>query len=167
MFSEGVRRRTGDEMSGEDARETSKPKGLVRRNGRIFIWAVAVNFVWEMAQAFAYTGMPPSAFEATLFCGWASLIDGLLILGIFWAGVAVFSRVDWVDRPRFPGYFFMVGAGLLVSVVIELNAVYRVEKWGYGTIMPIIPTLGVGILPVLQMITLPPLIFFLACRKSW
>ncbi|MFQ5873828.1 MAG: hypothetical protein ACE5JL_08505 [Dehalococcoidia bacterium] len=146
---------------------SSKFKRLVRRNGRIFLWAVALNFFWEMAQAFAYTGMSPSAFEATLSCGWASLIDGLLVLAILWAGVAVFSRVDWVERPGFPGYFFMVTTGVLISIVIELNAVYRVGKWGYGTIMPIIPTLGVGILPVLQMITLPPLIFFLAYRKSW
>lgn len=139
---------------------------LLRLNARIFLWAVALNFLWEMGQAYAYTGMPPSAFEATLMCAQASLIDGLLVLGIFWAGVAVFSRVDWIGRPGFPGYFFMVVAGILVSAVIELNAVYRVEKWGYATIMPMLPPLGVGVLPVLQMIALPPLIFFLASRKS-
>jgi hypothetical protein len=146
-------------------RMSRKFPGLVQLNWRIFLWAVALNFLWEMAQAFAYTGMSPSAFEATLSCGWASLIDGLLILAIFGAGIAVFSRVDWVERPGFPGYFFMIAAGVLISAVIELNAVYRVEKWGYGTIMPLFPPLGVGVLPLLQMIALPPLIFFLVSKR--
>jgi len=139
---------------------------LVRLNGRIFLWAVGLNFLWEMAQAYAYSGMPPSSLEATLICGRASLIDGLLVLGIFWGGVVVFSRVDWAERPGLPGYFFMVGAGFLISVVIELNAVYRVGKWGYRASMPLLPPWEVGVLPVLQMLLLPPVIFLLSCRKS-
>jgi hypothetical protein len=119
-----------------------------------------------MAQAYAYSGMPPSSLEATLMCGRASLIDGLLVLGIFWGGVVVFSRVDWAERPGLPGYFFMVGAGFLISVVIELNAVYRVGKWGYQETMPLLPPWEVGVLPVLQMLLLPPLVFYLSLRKS-
>ena len=153
-------------MGALDARVSGKHNNLVRRNGLIFLWAVALNFLWEMAQAYAYTGMPPSAFEATLMCALASLVDGILVLAIFWAGVAVFSRTDWVERPGFPGYFFMVAAGFLISIIVELNAVYRVGKWGYGTFMPMLPSFGVGILPVIQMIVLPPLIFLLASRKS-
>lgn len=153
-------------MDALDATVSGKVNEMVRQNGGIFFWAVALNFLWEMAQAYAYTGMPPSAFEATLLCGSASLIDGLLVLAIFWAGVVVFSRADWVERPGFPGYFFMLAAGFLISVIIELSAVYRLGKWGYGTIMPMLPSFGVGVLPVLQMIALPPLIFFLTSRKS-
>ncbi|MGH7412096.1 MAG: hypothetical protein ACREJ6_13690 [Candidatus Methylomirabilis sp.] len=144
----------------------AKIKDVLRLNARVFLWAVTVNFLWEMSQAIAYTGMPPSAFEATLMCGQASIVDGILILGIYWAGVTIFSRHDWIKRTGLPGYFFMVGVGFLISVIIELSAVYRVGKWGYGTLMPMLPSLEVGILPVLQMIALPPLIFFLASRKS-
>lgn len=146
---------------------SNKFKYLLRLNSRIFIRAASLNFLWEMAQAFAYTGMPPSVFEATLICGWASLIDGLLVLGIFWGGVAVFSRLDWAQRPSLSGYFFMAAAGFLISVIIELNAVYRLGKWGYRTIMPILSPWGVGALPVLQMMLLPPLIFFLSCRPQY
>jgi hypothetical protein len=141
-------------------------KHVLRLNARVFLWAVAMNFLWEMAQAYAYSGMPPSSLEATLMCGRASLIDGVLVLGIFWGGVVVFSRVDWAERPGVAGYFFMAGAGFLVSVVIELNAVYRVGKWGYQETMPLLPPWEVGVLPVLQMLLLPPLIFLLSRRKS-
>ncbi|MGH7410130.1 MAG: hypothetical protein ACREJ6_03580 [Candidatus Methylomirabilis sp.] len=138
----------------------------IRLSGRIFVWAVALNFLWEMVQAFAYTGMPPSTFEATLMCGQASLVDAVMVLAIYWAGVVVFTQINWVKRPRLPGYFFTVAAGLLVSIIVELNAVYRLEKWGYRPMMPILGPLGVGVFPVLQMVLLPPLIFFfLACGR--
>jgi len=140
-------------------------KQVLRLNARVFLWAVALNFLWEMAQAYAYSGMPPSSLEATLICGRASLIDGVLVLGIFWGGVVVFSRVEWVERPGLAGYFFMAAAGFLVSVVIELNAVYRVGKWGYRETMPLLPPWEVGVLPVLQMLLLPPVIFLLSRRK--
>jgi len=139
---------------------------VLRLNAWVFLWAVALNFLWEMAQAYAYSGMPPSSFEATVVCARASLINGLLVLGIFWGGVVVFSCVDWAERPGLPGYFFMVAAGFLISVVIELNAVYRVGKWGYRATMPLLPPWEVGVLPVLQMLLLPPVIFLLLRRKS-
>ena len=139
---------------------------VLRLNARVFLWAVALNFLWEMAQAYAYSGMPPSSLEATLICGRASLIDGLLVLGIFWGGVVVFSRAQWIERPGLAGYFFMAAAGFLISVVIELNAVYRVGKWSYRTTMPLLPPWEVGVLPVLQMLLLPPVVFYLSLRKS-
>ena len=141
-------------------------KQVLRLNARVFLWAVALNFLWEMAQAYAYSGMPPSSFEATLVCARASLIDGLLVLGIFWGGVVVFSRVEWVERRGLAVYFFMAAAGFLVSVIIELNAVYRLGKWGYRETMPLLPPWEVGVLPVLQMLLLPPVIFLLSRRKS-
>jgi len=138
---------------------------VLRLNARVFLWAVALNFLWEMAQAYAYTGMPPSSIEATLICARASLIDGFLVLGIFWGGIVVFSRADWIERPGGRGYFFMGAAGLLISVLIELNAVYRLGKWGYRPIMPILSLFGVGLFPVLQMILLPPVTFLLSRGK--
>src|SRR3990172_7954170 len=138
----------------------------VRQSWRILVLAIVLNFLWEMAQAYAYSGMPPSSFGATLVCARASLIDGLLVLGIFWGGVVVFSRVEWVERPGLAGYFFMAAAGFLVSVIIELNAVYRLGKWGYRATMPLLPPWEVGVLPVLQMLLLPPVIFLLSRRKS-
>jgi hypothetical protein len=145
-------------------------KHVLRLNARVFLWAVTLNFIWEMGQAYVYTGMPPSSIEATLMCARRSLIDGLLVSGISWGGVVVFSRVEWVERPGLAGYFFMAAAaaGFLVSIIIELNAVYRVGKWGYRATMPLLPPWEVGVLPVLQMLLLPPVIFFLflSRRKS-
>jgi len=45
---------------------------------RASLVAVPVRFAWEMAQAHAFTGLPPDAFWATLACARASIGDGLL-----------------------------------------------------------------------------------------
>ena len=134
-------------------------------SARIFAWAVPLNFAWEMGQFPAYTGVHSSLWRTVQECGVHSLIDGLFVLGIFWGGVLLFRRRDWIHRPGLAGYFWMGIAGFFVSVVIELNAVYRLGAWGYGEAMPLIPGLGVGLLPVLQMLVLPPVLLSLA-RKG-
>lgn len=133
---------------------------------KIFFWAVALNFIWEMTQAYAYTEMGPTFLDGLLVCGRASLGDGLIVLGIYGAGVVIFRRVDWIRHPGIAEYFLMISAGLLVSVIIELDAVYRQGKWGYLPSMPFFPFFGVGLLPVLQMILLPPLIFAIVAKRT-
>lgn len=132
-----------------------------RMSTAILVWAVPLNFVWEMGQSWTYTGVPASFWSAVQACGMHSVIDGLCVLGIFWGGVLVFRDLGWRHRPGFAGYFWMGTTGFFLSVVIELNAVYRLEQWSYREAMPLIPGLGVGLLPVLQMLTLPPVIFIL------
>jgi hypothetical protein len=136
----------------------------VRVSGLIFVWAVLLNFPWELGQAVAYTGVPASLRRTMQTCGMHSLIDGLMVLGMFWGGVLVFRRLGWIDRPGLPGYVWMGTVGFFVGVVIELNAVYRLGTWGYRSIMPLMPGLGVGLLPILQLLVLPPLIFALATK---
>lgn len=131
---------------------------------RIFIWAVPLNFAWEMGQSPAYTGLPSTLWRMVQECGVHSLLDGLFVLGIFGGGALLFRGRDWILRPGLAGYFWMGTAGFFVSVVIELNAVYRLGTWGYAEAMPLIPGLGVGLLPVLQMLVLPPVIFSLASK---
>jgi len=50
------------------------------------------------------------------------------------------------------GFFFAVG--------IEQSALL-LERWGYTDVMPIVPYLQVGLLPVLQMTLLLPLSIYL------
>ncbi len=51
-----------------------------------------------------------------------------------------------------------IGVGL--TVVIELLAQHGgwLAAWSYSAAMPVIPGLGVGLVPVLQWIVLPPLV---------
>jgi hypothetical protein len=124
----------------------------------VFIVAVVVNYVWELAQAPLYEGM--SDFSLALWhCFVASLGDGLLVLLIFGAGWTMLRRSDWFVNPKWRGYLVMLASGLVIGIVIEWAAVHVGGRWTYAPRMPVIPILDIGLAPVLQMLTLPPLIF--------
>jgi hypothetical protein len=48
--------------------------------------------------------------------------------------------------------------------MVEWYAVKVLHRWEYSLSMPVIPGLEIGFVPVLQMLVLPPLTFFLAAR---
>jgi hypothetical protein len=127
----------------------------------LFVGAVLFNYPWELAQAPLYIGM--KSFRIPWWhCFVASLGDGLLVLTIFAAGWTVLQQRDWFVRPGVRGYLVMLAIGLAIGVSVEWVAVYLMGRWIYTAQMPLLPGLGVGLFPVLQMLVLPPLIFRVA-----
>lgn len=124
----------------------------------IFVAAVLFNYPWEMAQAPLYVGM--ENFRAMWWhCFIASLGDGLFVLLIFATGWATLRRREWFVHPGVRGYAVMLAAGLVIGVSIEWAAVHVMERRAYTSQMPLVPGLGIGIVPITQMLVLPPLIF--------
>jgi hypothetical protein len=116
------------------------------------------NYPWELAQAPLYVGM--ESFRAVWWhCFVASLGDGLLVLGIFVVGWLLLRERTWFVHPGARGYGVMVMIGLVIGVAIEWIAVHLLGRWMYTAAMPLVPGLDVGIVPVVQMLVLPPLIF--------
>ncbi len=125
---------------------------------RLWTAAVAVNFAWEMAQMrlYASTG---SWLQDSVGCLTASLGDGGMILMIWAAGAVVFRRLDWFRRPSVSGYAVMLTMGVILAVAFETAALGS-ERWAYGPSMPRLPMMArLGLLPILQMVILPPIIF--------
>jgi hypothetical protein len=123
--------------------------------------AAVFNYAWELAQSPLYIGME-NLGEVWWHCFVASLGDGLLVLLIFAVGWMVLHRQDWFANPGVHGYAVMLATGLVISVSIEWIAVHILGRWAYIDRMPLFPGLGVGIFPILQMLVLPLLIFWVA-----
>ncbi len=124
----------------------------------VFVVAVAVNFVWEVAQLPLYAGSA-SLWDSAVHCFVPSLGDGIILLLIFLIGWLVFRRQDWADQPGLRGYALMLACGLVIAIVIEMVAVHVLGRWDYSAAMPLMPYLDVGLVPLAQMLVLPPLIF--------
>ena len=120
----------------------------------LFLLAVPLNVIWEVAQIKAYDFPESSLMTNVIGCLVPTLGDGLMILIIYWAGWLFFRDSKWILNPRTKGYLLMVGVGLILAVLVEWNAL-RTGAWGYDEQMITIPILGVGLLPVLQMVVLP------------
>ena len=55
----------------------------------------------------------------------------------------------------------MAVTGLAMIIPIEWILMNRVEWWSYTADMYLVPGLAVGVSPVIQMLLLPPLIFWI------
>ncbi|MBI2367667.1 MAG: hypothetical protein HYV01_22060 [Deltaproteobacteria bacterium] len=130
--------------------------------GSIFVVGVVVNYVWELAQAPLYVGMENYSIAVLRHCFVASLGDGLMVLLITAVGWLVLRHQNWFAHPGVAGYLVMLTTGFLLAVLVEWVGVYVLGRWQYTETMPVVPGLGVGVVPIAQMVVLPPLIFRMA-----
>lgn len=139
-------------------RDQPKIAELGRMLSTLFVVAVVFNYPWEIAQAplFAEAG----DFSAMWWhCFVASLGDGALVLLLFGVGWLALRSQDWFIRPRVHGYVLMFVSGLTIAMAVEWIAVHVLQRWAYLPAMPQLPVFDIGVVPILQMLVLPPLIF--------
>jgi hypothetical protein len=133
----------------------------LRLQAGIFLVAVLLNLIWEVAQVQLYAFPRRGILIDLVGCLVPSLGDGLMTLAIYWSGWLVFRQAAWVLRPGALGYLFMLLVGFVLAVGVEWNALHRTGAWAYAPGMPLVPVVGVGLLPVLQMLLLPPATFLI------
>ncbi len=130
----------------------------------LFAMAAAINYAWELAQTPLYAGV---AFPGAIWhCFVASLGDGLLVLFIFAVVAAVLCSFDWYMRPTMRSHVATAAAGLAVGFAVEWWGLHIARRWQYSDLMPLIPGTGIGVAPVLQMLLLPPAIFWVMRRLA-
>lgn len=127
--------------------------------------SVALNYGWELAQSGLFTG-ESNAGNIWLHCFVASLGDGIMVMLLFSIGWLAAGRRNWFVHPGLKGYAILAVAGVFMAVAVEWVAVQMLERWSYTPSMPLVPGIEVGLIPVLQMVLLPPLIFSIVAAVS-
>ena len=119
------------------------------------VTAFGLNWIWEMAQMFAFEIKPEERFwQIFLFCTLATVIDAVVTIGIY----GLLSRLN-LSNP-FLFYFLAALFGAICATFFELFA-FQFELWKYNPAMPIVPIIGVGLLPFAQLTLLVPLAIWL------
>ena len=136
---------------------------LPRVIATIYLVAVALNYPWELAQAVLFTGESHQG-NVFLHCFVASLGDGVILLVLFGIGWATAGTPHWFRHPRAADYIALIVSGAALATAVEWIAVHMLQRWTYADAMPRLPLLDVGLAPLLQMILLPPLIFWIAAK---
>lgn len=146
------------------ANETAQ-SGAIARAGLWSMLAFTLNLVWEIAHVRLYT-LWATADRMTI--AWSvlhcSLGDVLIALTLFTLAGFALQKADWpLSRPVAGSVITVIGA-MAFTVWSEWFNVYNIGSWGYTTDMPVI--FGIGLSPLLQWLTLPPLMT-IAYRASW
>jgi hypothetical protein len=107
----------------------------------IFLIAFGLNWIWENLHSLLYVHYQGGEITQFILTR-ASLFDALFI-----AAIIFLSRVFKKERAR---NLFIVSAGIFLAVAIELWA-FNTGRWSYGPYMPLVPFLGTGLTPTVQL----------------
>ena len=140
-------------------------KRLLRLSTLVFVVGTAVNYPWEVLQAPLYSGMESWRF-VMWHCFRAAIGDGLLVLLIFAAAAATQRSLGWFRTPRAPAIVAVLVAGLALGVLVEWWGLNWARRWTYSDLMPLVPGLGIGAVPILQILVLPPVVFWILSRHK-
>jgi len=107
----------------------------------IFILAFILNLVWENLHSYLYAGYMGGKITEFILIR-ASIADAVIIslLSIPFVFVSSFKEKSWT----------IIFIGVLIALFIELYAL-NTGRWVYNEYMPIIPILGVGLTPMIQL----------------
>ncbi|MBI5421028.1 MAG: hypothetical protein HZA35_01810 [Parcubacteria group bacterium] len=123
----------------------------------IVVLAFVLNLVWENAQAPLFNGYQ-NFVQHFMPCLWATIGDAVIIL-LFYEAYAFWCKDRyWIAHMKGGHIVTLMIMGVILAIFMEWGALVS-GRWSYAESMPTIPLLGVGLLPVLQMMFLPLMTF--------
>lgn len=132
----------------------------------LFVSAFGLNWAWEMLQMPAYAKTIGNSWQTkTLVCTAASVIDAVITLGVYGLGARLTGRLQRAMSESWKVYLSFAFAGAACAVLIEKVAL-AFGYWSYSERMPVLPAVGTGLFPFLQLTLLLPLALWIARRLS-
>ena len=130
----------------------------------LMVWSVSffLHFFWEMAQVPFFSDMPDAShWEVIGLCTRATVGDANIAFGAY-VLVALFTK-DWfwikkLWRLSTLSVYFAVG--LIVTIIFEYWATGTGQRWNYSDLMPRMPLLGTGALPLAQWVVIPVILIY-------
>ncbi|GAP99469.1 hypothetical protein [Leptolyngbya sp. NIES-2104] len=132
----------------------------------IGIFSFLLNFVWEIQQMPFY--QIPAEFshsEMINNCTLATVGDIGISVAAFWAVAAIAKSRQWFHQPSRWQISGFILVGVVITLIFEALATGVLNKWQYSTLMPTLPFLGTGLLPLLQWALLPPIVIWFVKRQ--
>ncbi len=122
--------------------------------------AFLLNLIWENAQAILYQPHGDT-FGTFLRCAIASLGDVLMVSMIYLFVSVISKSFLWFEEMNVKKWISLVTLSIIVATGVEWWGI-STYRWTYADMMPMIPFLNIGLIPVLQMALLNPLILLIS-----
>ena len=121
----------------------------------LVVAAFVLNLVWEIVQMPAYAVPPQSLGRSALAHIVPSLGDVAITLGVYAIAALAAGSLNWGMSGGWNVYATTAILGGASATVYEWIALAR-GWWSYSDLMPVVPLLGVGLWPLLQLTLLIP-----------
>lgn len=130
----------------------------------IFIFLLCVvgfflHLFWEYFQCGPYFLhlQIPASFSAMIM---AALGDLIMMVIVYLFVSVTFRSFSWFKRDwNFQVFRVLVAASIALAIIVEIWAI-STGRWTYTDKNPLIPILGVSVLPVLQMALINPIAMY-------
>ena len=103
--------------------------------------------------------------DMTRNCTLAAVGDVGISIAAFWAVAVISKSRQWFHQPRRWQVSSFILVGVVITVVFEALATRMFNTWKYAALMPTLPFLGTGLLPLLQWVLIPPIILWFVKRQ--
>ena len=117
---------------------------------------------------FAFSSLDKaSAFEVVVFVTIASVADAVITLVAYLLVALLRRKWRWWESAGVIDFVVFAVVGAIAATLIESVAISR-GTWSYGSYMPIVPLLKIGLLPLMQLTILLPAALWFAlkwCRR--
>ncbi len=131
----------------------------------ILFFSFLLNFAWEVLQTPFFLDISDKIKTIIWYRFHCTLGDVMISLGSFWLVAMISKTRTWFLNPTKVRLLLFVAFGVSYTIFSEIKNVSLNKLWAYSDIMPVIPYIDVGIVPLFQWIILPPLLVFVVRRQ--
>ncbi len=131
----------------------------------IVFFSFLLNFVWEALQTPFFVDINDKINTIIWYRFHCTLGDVVITLVCFWLVALITKSRSWFLNPTRNRLLLFVAFGVSYTIFSEIKNVSLNKLWGYSDLMPVIPSVEVGIIPLIQWIIVPPLLIFIVRRQ--
>lgn len=99
-------------------------------------------------------------------CTIATVGDVGIAIAAFWTVAVISKSRQWFHQPNHWQVSSFILVGVVITVVFEALATRMFNVWRYAALMPTLPFVGTGLLPLLQWTLIPPIVLWFVKRQS-
>ena len=132
----------------------------------IFLFGFMLNFIWEMLQMPLFSFyQEASVIGINIACLQASVGDAIMLVIAYWLLAALLKSREWIFHLNSKRMAMFLVPGIVFTILAEALAIGPLHRWEYAEIMPTLPYLGTGLVPIAQWLILPPLVLWIVKRR--
>lgn len=131
----------------------------------IVFFSFLLNFAWEVLQTPFFQDISDKINTIVWYRFHCTVGDVMISLGSFWLVALISKTRTWFLNPTRARLLLFIAFGVSYTIFSEIKNVSLNKLWAYSDIMPVIPYIDVGVIPIIQWIILPPLLVFIVRRQ--